>query len=68
MAKKLSPAETMRNLAIGHWVARLIHEKGRAPSMIWRPPQVCSRSRSTEYFAPWQALASLQKPKVDGST
>jgi O-methyltransferase domain len=25
MAKKLSPAETMRNLAIGHWVARLIH-------------------------------------------
>lgn len=25
MAKKLPPQELMRNLAIGHWVARLVH-------------------------------------------
>jgi hypothetical protein len=25
MAKKLSPPEVMRNLAIGYWVARLVH-------------------------------------------
>jgi O-methyltransferase domain/Dimerisation domain len=25
MAKKLSPPEAMRNLAVGHWVARLVH-------------------------------------------
>jgi len=25
MAKKRSPQELMRNIAIGHWVARLVH-------------------------------------------
>ena len=25
MAKKLSPPDVMRNLAIGYWVARLVH-------------------------------------------
>src|SRR5260221_14010530 len=25
MAKKLSPSDIMRNLTIGHWVARLVH-------------------------------------------
>ena len=25
MAKKVSPQEIMRNLAIGYWIARLVH-------------------------------------------
>lgn len=67
MPKKLSPPEVMRNLAIGHWVARLIHiaVKLRLADLLKKGPRTVEDLATTAGVQPLalyrilRALASV---------